>query len=178
MNSATVDRAIHWVRKVGINDVLALHVFGEPLLHPEFDAIAQRFVQHCPVTMSTNGVLLDEKWADRLATLPWAWISVSPWDPEAKDRAIRLLTERSIATREPEGATHDWAAQVKGPAMRTGSSSCIFLNQAKAVIRWDGSVASCCISDREEDSVGHIRDEPEAVTLRGYSICEGCHQNR
>jgi MoaA/NifB/PqqE/SkfB family radical SAM enzyme len=175
MDDATVDRSLYWVERLGVNDVLALHVFGEPLLHPEFDAIAGRFNQLAPITMSTNGVLLDEKWADRLAKLTWNWISVSPWDKVAQGRAIKLLDERGICTMEPSGVLHDWAGQAKGPKIKTGSG-CSFLAQGKAVIRWNGEVASCCISDREEDAVGHVVSDPEDVKLRGYSICEGCHQ--
>jgi hypothetical protein len=176
MSDETLERAVHWVKKVGINDVLALHVFGEPLLHPRFVEFAKRFVEHCPITMSTNGILLDYEMAKKLAQIPWAWISVSPWDEAAKQNALVHLSSVGICTMEPQGAIHDWAGQASGPKA-THSTSCPFLNHGRAVIRWDGSVASCCISDRLEDAVGHVRTEPEQVSLKAYSICEGCHLN-
>jgi MoaA/NifB/PqqE/SkfB family radical SAM enzyme len=175
MSQETVERSIHWLEKVGANDVLALHVFGEPLLHPKFIEIAAQFVQHCPITMSTNGILLDHEMAKRLATLPWAWISVSPWDPVAMENAVGHLANVGIATMLPKGVTHDWAGTATGPKSTTGKK-CSFLEWGKAVIRWDGSVASCCISDREEDALGHVNQEPEEVMLHGYSLCATCHQ--
>ena len=63
----TVVRSLHWVEKLEKIDALALHVFGEPLLHPKFDEIAARFAALTPITMSTNGLLLDDNMADRLA---------------------------------------------------------------------------------------------------------------
>lgn len=178
MDEQTVARSLYWVSKLGSpDDVLALHVFGEPLLHPKFEQIAVRFSDHVPVTMSTNGVLLDEKWADRLATVRWAWISVSPWEPEAQAKAIKLLHDRGIRTACPPGATHNWAGQSQGPS-NLDLGNCPFLNGGHGVIRWDGSMASCCISDRLEDVVGHVNEEPGTVSNRSYSICAACHHHK
>lgn len=175
MDDATVKRSLYWVNKLPRKEFLHLHNFGEPLLHPKFDEIALEFSKLNHVTFSTNAVFLDEKWADRLAKIPWAWISVSPWKPEAVDPAIKLLTERNIPIARPPGITHNWAGQsVIGP---TGKifNNCPFLIEAKPVIRWNGDLVSCCISDREEDAIGHINREPEEIKIRGYDICAGCH---
>jgi len=123
--------------------------------------------------MSTNGVLLDEAWADRLAKIPWAWISVSPWDKKAQDRASALLWKRKINVSHPPGVEHSWAGQVIGQN-KTMFKGCSFLNEGRFVIRWNGDLASCCISDREEDKIGHV-DNMEGVTMRAYSICDTCH---
>lgn len=179
MDEQTVNASMGWVRRLGTVDVLALHVFGEPLLHPKFDEIAARFSKIVPITMSTNGVLLDEKWADRLARVPWAWISVSPWKPESQQRAIELLMARGIQTAAPPGATHDWAGQSKNPERSMSSEPCPFLTHNRAVIRWDGSLATCCISDRYEDAIGNVNvHTPEMVSLREYDICKTCHYGR
>lgn len=179
MDETTVVNALKWVEKLGTGDVLALHVFGEPLLHPKFDEIAARFGRLVPITMSTNGVLLDSRWADRLARVPWKWISVSPWDPKAQAAAIEMLHARGIPTMSPPGATHDWAGQSKdGAKDLLIEGGCPFLNEGKGVIRWDGTVATCCISDRYEDGLGNVNiHQPEDVKLRGYSICATCHLN-
>lgn len=175
MDDATIDRCIDWVNKLGIGDVLALHNFGEPLLHPKFDSIAKRFSDLVPVTMSTNGVALDEEWADRLAKIPWAWISVSPWKKDAQERAIRLLEERGIKTTRPPGITHNWAGQAGvGPDQKI-FLGCHFLQQGKAIIHWDGRVATCCIADFEGSTWGTVFQDPEEIDLRGYSICSSCH---
>lgn len=176
MSQETKNRALHWVERLDKVDALALHNFGEPLIHPRFDEWALEFSRLVPITMSTNAVFLDERWADRLAKVPWAWISLSPWDMAARDRAAKLLLERGVQHTFPEGITHNWAGQSEGPKAQL-FNKCPFLTEGKAVIRWDGSVTSCCVTDREEDVVGHIRREPYHLKLKGYSLCENCHHN-
>ncbi len=174
MSKETYKRALYWVEKLDKPDALALHNFGEPLIHKHFDEWALEFSKLAPVTMSTNAVFLDERWADRLAKVPWAWISLSPWDLKARDRAAKLLLERGIQHSFPEGITHNWAGQARGPS-DVLFKGCPFLDKGKSVIRWDGSVTSCCITDREEDSVGTVRQEPHNVFVKGYDICSSCH---
>lgn len=180
MSDDTVARSLYYVERLRENhETLHLHVFGEPLLHPKFDEHAAKFAKLMPISVSTNGVLLDEKWADRLAKIPWAWITVSPWDGEAMIRAGRLLEERKIPTRYQTQVSHNWAGQSKdGPAGKKLFSGCPFLARRKCVIRWDGSLATCCISDREEDTIGHISAEPETIEVRSYSLCDTCHHAR
>ncbi len=174
MDNPTFFRSLEWVNKLGTTEVLALHVFGEPLLHDKFDQLALIASKSAPVTMSTNCVLLDEAWADRLAKIPWAWISLSDWKAGAAEKAARLLVPRGIRVQFPNGITHDWAGQAEGPKQKL-FKGCPFLDGGHAVIRWNGDVASCCITDRVEDVVGHINQEPETIQMRPYSICAGCH---
>lgn len=175
MNDDIVSQSIRFIEKTEKIDVLALHVFGEPLLHPKFDTIAELFSKVTAITMSTNGVLLDEKWADRLAKVNWSWISVSPWDLPAKERATALLVERDIKVQHPPGVTHNWAGQSEAGPKETLFNGCPFLVDRKGVIRWNGDIASCCITDREGDEIGTIYQEPSEVLMRGYSLCATCH---
>lgn len=185
MDDDTVTLALKWVEKLEKTDVLALHVFGEPLIHPKFDEIAKEFSKLSRITMSTNAVFLDERWADRLAKCGFAYISLSPWDPKAADNAYKLLSQRGIRTIFPEGITHNWAGQAIGPYWARQAigpkvkmfKGCPFLSQGKVVIRWSGDITSCCITDREEDVIGHVSQDIKEVSPRSYSICEGCHHN-
>lgn len=174
MQPETVEKALELVARLEKLDVLALHNFGEPLLHPDFDKIAARFADVSAVTMSTNGSLLDETWADKLAKVPWAWISVSGWDPIAAQRASALLARRNVLVRWPQGVTHNWAGQSKDGPSNPIFKGCHYLENGKAVIRWDGTLASCCVTDREEDALGSIFDK-ELPMVRGYSLCDTCH---
>jgi hypothetical protein len=171
-------KSLEWVKLLGITDVLALHLFGEPLLHPKFDEIALRFSELVPITMSTNAVLLDEAWADRLARIAWKWISLSPWDEKSRERASLYFEQRKIHYMYPGAPSHDWAGQAKGPNELSSVNGCPFLRESKAVIRWNGDMASCCITDREEDVIGTVWDNPKTVLMRGYSLCQNCHHNR
>jgi hypothetical protein len=175
MDDRTLSRCLDWVDKIGVAGTLALHGFGEPLLHPDFERIARMFSMQAPITMSTNGALLDEKWADRLAGIPWGWISVSPWDPVAAKRATALLRERGILTAEPPGVTHNWAGQVDAKTVVRSVIGCPFLNKAHVVIRWNGDVVTCCVTDRPGDEIGTVWDNPQDLTIRGYDLCQSCH---
>lgn len=178
MTEEILERALYWVLKIGCKAPLALHNFGEPLLHPKFDDYAIRFANKgIPITMSTNGTFLNEEWADRLAKVPWEWISVSPWDNNAKERASGLLINRGIKLMYPPGATHNWAGTSKGENTLS-FKGCEFLDNQYCVIRWNGDVATCCISDRDVDKCGHVSQEPEDVFIREYDICSKCHMKR
>lgn len=177
MGDETVKESLRWVERLGKVDALALHNFGEPLLHPKFDRIAWEFSRVTDVTVSTNGVLLDEKWADRLARIPWAWVSISPWDAKAAARAKKLLSDRNVRTEDPPGVTHNFAGQAKSGPRAEIFEGCDFLRRGKAVIRWDGTLASCCVSDRAQDSLGSIFDAVPP-RMRGYSLCDTCHHGR
>lgn len=176
MDDKVLERALHWVKTLGSTDALALHNFGEPLLHPKFDTIALEFSKLAPITMSTNGVLLDDQWANRLAKVPWAWITISPWDKPAMFRAGELLKARGVKFEyQSYGVTHNFAGQaIAGPTKKI-FKGCDFLRDRSAVIRWNGDLASCCISDREEDKLGTVFEEPESGRMHRYSICETCH---
>lgn len=176
MSDETVERALYWVKRLRQNgEVLHLHNFGEPLLHPRFDEIALQFSKLMPISVSTNGVLVTEEWAKRLGKVPWWSIGVSPWDKDAQVRASALLTAENIRVVHPPGVTHNWAGQATEGNHVTLFKGCHYLAQSKCVIRWDGTLATCCISDRDEDGIGHVRDEPEAVDVRSYSLCDTCH---
>lgn len=177
MDDTTLRRSLHWTEKLLKPDALALHVFGEPLLHPLFDLCAKEFAKLCPITMSTNGVTLDEKWADRLAEIPWSWISVSTWKEEKAEKAARLLIERGIKVEFPGKITHNWAGQSKGPAEKL-FKECPFLRDETAIVRWNGDITTCCITDRPEDVIGHVDKEPSEVSVRGYSLCDTCHHKQ
>ena len=175
MNKEVLKKSLDWVEKVGVkHPPLFLHVFGEPLLFKEFEDYAKEFSKLVSVSFSTNCTYIDSKRADRLAEIDWAWISLSPWKMEDVERSYRLLDERGIKIMYPRGVTHDWASQAEGPII--GSTfKCHFLVEKEAVIRWDGSIANCCISDREEDKIGHVDQNPSEINMRLYSICKSCH---
>lgn len=178
MSDETFKRALYWVEKLPKVELLALHNFGEPLLHPKFDEIAKEFSRVTKVTMSTNAVLLDEKWADRLSRVDWEYITISNWKSESAAKAAALLKERGVRMMFPAGVTHNWAGQSSvGPGGKL-FFGCHFLEKATPVIRWDGSLVSCCVTDREEDSIGTVFEDVEKIEMRGYSLCASCHHAR
>ncbi len=62
----------------GHTDHLALHVLGEPLLHPELDALLALCLEHgLKVNLTTNGALLPQRQALLLASPPLRQINIS-----------------------------------------------------------------------------------------------------
>lgn len=169
-------RSLYWVEKLHKVDALSLHSLGEPLLHKDFLGIAKRFSDITFITMSTNALLIDEKMADEIAKIPWSWISISPWKKEAADRAFSLLTQRGIRCTLPPGVTHNFAGTAEGPSYKI-FNKCDFLNGGKAVIRHNGDIVSCCITDRSGDEWGTVFQEPEDVKLKAYDLCKSCHHS-
>lgn len=177
MTRETFERAKIWIKALPPKNVLACHVFGEPLLHPDFDVYASELEKICPITFSTNATYLNESWADRIAKINWEWVSISNWDPPAKERAAGLLIQRGVRIQYPPNEpTHDWAGQSPtGPHGQKLFRGCEFLNTGAAVIRWSGDLASCCVADSAESSIGHIDQDLGTVFVREYEMCKGCH---
>lgn len=175
MTEEVLERALYWVRSLEKPDALALHVFGEPLLHKNFIPFAKKFSEITPITMSTNGLLIDDEKAKELSQVKWSWISVSPWDEVAKARSIEALSKNGIATMMPSGVLHNWGGQSVTGGEIPSTGYCGFLQDGLAVIRWNGDIASCCISDQQDAVIGHVNDEPGTVKQKYHSTCEKCH---
>lgn len=178
MNDDVFKRSLHWVNKLQKIDALALHAFGEPLLHPKLEEYALEFSKLMPITMSTNGILIDEERADKLAKVPWAWITISEWNKFKAQNAAKLLHYRGIKVKIPNGVQHNFASQAQdGPKFESEPiRDCPFLKLGRAVIRWDGDIASCCISDSHHGMIGNVMQEPEELSLTTYDICTNCHE--
>ena len=69
---------------------LCFHGAGEPLLHPKLKEILARArkVSGASIGFMTNGMLLDESWAEFLVALPvdWVWFSIDSNSPAINDR--------------------------------------------------------------------------------------------
>lgn len=176
MSMDTAKKALAFSRKVERHNPLSLHNFGEPLLHPDFFAIAHMFADEGPVSVSTNGSLIDELMADRLAEIAWESVCVSFWDGQSFMRAIELLAERGVKYSCNEGTTHDFAGTAPGGVKNARLfAGCQYLNQEKGVIWWDGRVAPCCITDRDGDAIGTIDQEPSTIAVSAFELCKKCH---
>lgn len=175
MTEETLRKVIGWIGKLDnrTHDPLFLHGFGEPLLHPEFEKFASELSRLSRISFSTNCTCLDEQRADRLAKLDWAWISLSPWVQEDLGRASVLLRERNIAVAVAGKDLHNWAGQVELPNVKK-RFTCSFA-EGEIVIRWDGTIVNCCITDRAEDAIGTVDQDPSEICLREYDICRTCH---
>ncbi len=133
LDAAVVRRHIAEAEQLGAREFY--FTGGEPFMHPEILALVAEALAEAPVTILTNGTLIDEGMADRLAAIaegsPYSLelrISLEAPTAEANDRirgrgtfaralrAIRLLgtrglhpivTATEIVEPSPEGSLYD-----------------------------------------------------------------------
>jgi hypothetical protein len=177
MNLRTLEAIIRWIEKgqISAHEPLFLTLFGEPLLFGKFVEYARRLKEVAPlISFSTNGTHLTGKLADEIASVGFAWVTVSPHDKMAATWASRLLMERGVNVTLHKGPDHNWAGQVKREA--DWSAPCEFAADDMVVVHWDGDVAVCCVLDNKNGVIGTVFDEdlPEKLH-RPTSFCEACH---
>jgi hypothetical protein len=159
-----------------LNEPLHLHLFGEPLLHPEFVEMA-RWIQEryaAKLSFSTNCTLLTSQWANDLMAVRWEWVTLSPHSPEHVAKAAISLQARGIKAVHQKGPDHNWAGQVEHNSK--WALPCEFPRGGKAVVRWNGDVALCCITDNGKGVIGTVWDEGLLEQEhKPFELCESCH---
>lgn len=180
MSWETLERIFYWVDKgLRWNRPLHLHLFGDPLLHPQFAEMARVIWQRykTPLSFSTNGKALTPAMADKLAIVPWKYITLSPHDKEAAEKAMYSLGSRGVKLQWHGGPDHNWAGQVEHEIQWRWQ--CEFAMYGKMVVRWNGDIAMCCITDGPQGVIGSIWDDDllskENVS---FELCEQCHLTR
>lgn len=185
MEWATLEQLLKWADDNGLefDNPTHLHLFGEPLLHREFAEMAAAIGQVAPsISFSTNMRNLTRAWAKRLSQAKFTYVTLSPHaiiedEPKVSvlyriERSRQLLHAEGIPTTIHGGPDHDWAGQVTNPA--TWAAQCEFSREGKIVVRWDGSVAQCCITDSEKGVIGSVY-ERELAEPKPFELCETCH---
>jgi len=181
MSMATLEQTMSWLDK-GMKYAipLHLHLFGEPLMHSEFVNMAkwiqETYHPKVPLSFSTNATLVTPQWANKLATVDWAWITLSPHEPWAVAKALVSLQSRGIKVEQQGGPDHGWAGQVEHP--NEWRTRCEFEGHGKVVVRWNGDVALCCITDGPEGVIGTVWDEDLMEKEHmAFELCEKCHMD-
>ena len=135
------------------------------------------------LTITTNGLLLDDAMAEALEPFKPA-IFVSLHRPEKAAPAMvaarkrGLLAGRNTAFADSAfnwaGHQENWTPMVSAPNIK-----CEFLNAGWCVVLVDGRVATCCLDADGSSVVGHVRDDPETLTLKPWGDakigCSACH---
>jgi len=180
MDMETVERVCKLIetREVGASVPLFLHLFGEPMLHPKFMEIAEKFKAVWPwISFSTNGTGMNYRTAHELKEIGFQWITVSPHDPERAWKAFYILKAAGNNVRMHGGPDHNWAGQVDH--LVKWKAPCEFEAENKVVVRWNGDIAVCCITDSGEGVIGSIWDQDlREKELPEIELCKTCHLRR
>lgn len=193
MDMRTFERALEWA--VALNGQwtgnammaeLSLTGVGEALLHPEFErmlALAREALPDAPLVFSTNGILLTDEVAGRIARYrPQVYVSLHR--PEKAAFAINAAKKHGIlAGYNPSPATSafDWAGQVDWPVSAPGGV-CEFLRSGWGVVLASGEISTCCLDASRKGVIGHVDDPIESLArpsstrgLKPFELCGSCH---
>ena len=184
---AALDLVQHYVRQ-GTQTELSLTGIGEAMLHPRFVEYAIRAREvvgpHRQLTLTTNGILLDDAMAAAIAPLRPA-VFISLHRPEKAGLAIEIAKRHGIlAGVNASFATSafDWAGSMKNWFVSAPKIPCDYLKQGWAVILVDGRVATCCLDVDGSSTIGQVTDNPEMLMLKPWKSekgagCEFCHMS-
>ena len=184
---ASLDLIQFYVRQ-GTQTELSLTGIGEAMLHPRFVEYATRAREvvgpHRQLTITTNGLLLDEQMAAAIAPLRPA-VFISLHRPEKAGPAIEIAKRYGIyagANNSFATSAFDWAGLQKNWFVSAPKIPCSYLQYGWAVILVDGRVATCCLDADGSSAVGTVWDDPETLMLKPWKSekeagCESCHMS-
>lgn len=158
---------------------LSLTGIGEGLMHPDFVTMVrlarEALGADCPIVFSTNGILLDDTMASRLAPYhPMVYVSLHR--PEKAGHAIEAAKKYGIlAGYNPSPATSafDWAGQVDWFVSHE-RTPCEYLRSGWGVVLVDGRITTCCLDASALGVVGHVDDPIGSVSIEPFSLCPKC----
>lgn len=182
MEWAVFEQTLRFIEKLlaaGTQGEVALTGIGEPTLHPRLvDAVAALRAllgPARPVTVSTNGLLFTEELAAALQ--PYApWVFVSLHRPERAGAAVEVAKKYGILKGVNAGAAvsaMDWAQQVKWFNSHP-PADCEYLRAGWAAVLVDGRITQCCVDADGSGVTGTVWDEPAAVPMRPWELCQRC----
>lgn len=182
--------ALDWIIRAGGKRV-ALHHFGEPLLHPNLKARLEQVARSgIEMQISSNGVLLDRLW-DELLEVDYPMtimLSIHQWSSSESDylKALRRYQALAEGTKiaimpayniiDGRFSFHAWA---EGQRVDWNASQCPFVRYNAAVILWNGDIAGCCVDHEGVTSRYNLLDEEAYLhQTRVWSGCATCDVGR
>jgi hypothetical protein len=182
----TFERAVWWAKQLnGADQELALTGIGESLMHPhfvEFLAHARKKLPQNPITVSTNGILLDDALCEKIKPYrPQIYVSLHR--PERGGPAIEAAKRHDLfmaANLSAASAAFDWAGQVDWYVSAPANITCEYLRSGWSVVLVDGRITTCCLDASAKGVVGHVDDDILSLTMPGtglkpYELCKTCH---
>ena len=172
-----------WTKSIrqpnGVMAELSLTGIGECFLHPDFVTMVrlarEAMGPDCPIVFSTNGILLTDEMAARLAPFhPQVYVSLHR--PEKAGHAIQAAKKYGIlAGYNPSPATSafDWAGQVDWFVSHP-RVPCDYLKLGWAVVLVDGRITTCCLDASAKGVVGHVDDPIGSAAIEPFELCPKC----
>lgn len=187
MSANVLEKCIKFHLEQGRN-LLVLHHFGEPFLHPELEErLFQISDSGLNIQLSTNAVLIDKVWPILLKINCHikVMISVHKWVKKGESeyiKAVASLKERSKGTqieileaynfKQGNFTFHSWDEGLK---QNWDVNQCPFIRQNFGVILWNGDIAACCVDYEGYTVDGNIMESQiiNHVT-KPWKACSTC----
>lgn len=182
--------ALSWIVASGGKKV-ALHHFGEPLLHPELEQRLKQVADSgLALQLSTNGVLLEKTWniLEELDHQVSVMLSVHLWKdhPDRYEATLNEYQEKSVGTKidvlraynsTKDGFTfHEWA---EGQKTSWDVHQCPFIQYNGCVVLWNGDLATCCVDHEGKSATGNILSGGLSGRVSApWSACKTCDVGR
>lgn len=135
-------------------NMIYLHNFGEPLLHPDICGFLEYAKsQDVDCSFYTNGILLDSSKLRDLYTAGLKHISISNHKADADLFVKSELRKANVPIVIDEVYNpilkHNWAGQVAAEncnyICKRDDNPCIFERENAFVILWNGDISTCCL---------------------------------
>lgn len=184
------------ISKIKPESSVILNNLGESLLHPQFFEIVEMFSDAKIRTMiTTNACGLDQELVDKLvnSSISSIRISVDFISKETEDIIKPMIDDNRVIInikgtnrkainkfREKYGNNGcitflvDFAGQMDFNGDFSPARNCIFLNENKCVVLWDGQICGCCYDYEGNNILGDI-SEIDILNHREYDLCENCN---
>lgn len=179
--------ALHWLAFFGARGTQVNEVhfsgIGESLLHPrlaEYLEAARALLPKLEILLSTNGLLLTDELAARLAP-SGAQLMISLHAPVRAAEAIAIGRRHGIVRHAAQPAStepHDWAGQVEwAPGRGAPRAPCTWLQNRIGFVAADGRILRCCFDTDGASTIGNVMDPPTELDTGPWSLCASCNQD-
>ena len=163
------------------NKYMALHHFGEPMLHSHLEeAICISHKYDWKVEFSTNGGTL-KNLQEVLNAKPYRMrVAYDFFKPDAFLRTAlaynksTIITAHSVDGKLPglQKPFNNFAGAVEGETCVKGE--CYFKKYGFVCVLWTGEVVPCCQDYNGQNIIGHVRYPSAIEHKETYPMCEKC----
>lgn len=184
MTRETFNKALAWAAKlerIYHHGELNLAGIGESTLHPSFEEFvwaARRALPDVRLVLATNGLLVDDGLAKRIAGTG-IHVYVSLHRPEKAQGAIAALSKYGILkgmSCDPAIASTNWAGQMKWPVTTPAAGQdCTWVKEGKVIVMADGRVSRCSFDADGCGVIATVDDDLFKFGTSPYKLCAGCH---
>lgn len=189
MNDEVFEASLSWLKVLcdnGTQQELNMNGTGESFLDPQLFSRIRRAREvmglNRVISMSTNGIIMSDEIAKKIASSGLTDISVSIHRTEAARNAGQILATNHVRGSFNYGTVtspHNWAGQLdpEHNARILPDIVCHPLIEGRGYISVEGNVSPCCYDYRFLGVFGTVFDKDlDQRPVAPFALCRTCHQ--